>query len=157
MFNDHFKVHVAAGTNGNIIQTNPDKPEYGSIMFEQKAYTFRNNFLNARRKVSFLAGTVEELTNFTNTLELTAGGVVPGTLYTVEQFTPFYEGQQPKINPQSGRACLVDGAMIWSKTFYDPTGKAEDVYQTGHFQEGDIVAEPRTSRAPSILESIMLS
>jgi hypothetical protein len=150
---NHFNVRVIAGTGGEVVQQNPTKPEYGSIGFEQSAYKVNNGFLNIRRKVAYLAGTMDELNQFATTMQLKGGSEVPGCLYVVEQFAPYYENQAPKLNPQSGRAVLVDGAMVWSKTFYDPTGKASDVYQTGEITMGDVVV---TSREAS-LQGLILS
>jgi hypothetical protein len=151
-----FTVKVVAGENGDVIQQNPNKAEYGSIMLEQPHYSLRNGFLNARRKVGFIAGTMEELGKFSTAWQLKNGAELPGKLYVVEQFTPFYEDQQPKINPATGRAILVDGAMVYSKTFYDESGNQGDIYQTGEISEGDVITEPKVN-ANSVLRNITLS
>lgn len=139
--------------NGQVVQQNPNKPEYGSIGFEQTAFVTKNGFLNTRRKVAFLNGTMDELNTYAEVLSLTEGAELPGRLYVREQFTPYYEGQQPKMNPQTGNAILVDGAMIFSKTFYDETGSQPDVYLNGEIAEGGRVAEPRVAVMPSLISS----
>lgn len=152
-----FTVKVVAGNDGSIIQQNPNKAEYGSIMLEQPHYSLKNGFLNARRKVGFIAGTMDELTKFSNAWGLKSGTELPGKLFIMEQFTPFYEDQQPKINPATGRAVLVDGAAVYSKTFYDESGTQSDVYQMGEITEGDQIAEPSASATPMALRGLTLS
>jgi hypothetical protein len=156
MFKNLFKVKVVAGDNGEVIRPNPNKPEYGSIGFEQNTFTNMNGFLNKRRKVSFLAGSMTELQEFVSTLNLKPGQEVPGCLHTVESFEPLYEGQAPKINPTTGRAVLVDGAQVWEKTYYDPSGEGTDKYFIGKREAGDVIAEPKVA-VPGILSSLTLS
>lgn len=150
-------VKVIAGSNGEVVQQNANKPEYGSIAFAQNGFTLRNGFLNSRRKVAFISGNIEELRGFATGLKFTDGAEVPGKLYTREQFMPYYEGQQAKLNPQTGRAVLVDGAMVFAKTFYDETGTQADVYLNGEITEGDVIAEPRGSAIVRTIESSSLS
>jgi hypothetical protein len=152
-FKEMFKVKVRADENGNVIQQNPNKPEYGSIGFEQCLATNRNNFLNFTTKVSFISGTMADLEKFAIGYQLKAGMEIPGCLFTEESYRPFWEGQEPKINPSTGHVVLVDGAPVYQKTFYDPTGSKPDVYITGEISQGQKIADPITKLPASLASS----
>jgi hypothetical protein len=156
MFKEGFKVKVV-GENGQVVIPNANKPEYGSIRMEQLVFNYRNGFLNKRNKVAFLAGKQEELNEFVTLMGLKPNVEIPGCLYTIERFAPFYEGQQPKLNPTTGRACLIDGAAVFQHSYYDASGTRQDEYLQGEAAEGYVIADPATLKIPAALQSLGLS
>jgi hypothetical protein len=152
------KVTVLAGENGAVLQPNPNKPEYGSIALEQLVFTTKNGFMNKRRRVAFIAGKVEELSEFLEVSGVKAGSSLPGKLIVHESFHPFFEDQTPKVNPQTGAVMLCDGAPIYQKTFYDESGTMLDNYVQGDIAAGPQIMDPQTKEGiPSALQSLRLS
>lgn len=140
-----FKVEVAANENGEIVQQNPNKPDYGSIALEQRRFSIKNNYLSEKVLKSWLQGTLGDLKRFVEVHELGDRSIIPGTLYTIEQFVPFYESQNPKANPTTGEASLVDGALVYQQTFYDESGTRFDSFIMGETSKGDKIMEPRAN------------
>jgi len=107
-----------------VIVVNESKPEYGSIMLEEVAFVNSDGFMNKQRRVAFLRGEVETLKEYVSSANLKVGSVVPGKIYVVEKTTPFYEGQEPKINPKTNEIITSEGALIYRNSFL---GRENDV------------------------------
>lgn len=110
---------VSTESNG-LIGINPNKPEYGSI---QMATTIRSfgSFASKTRTVHFLSGTVEELKEIVAEFSLSAGDdfsekVQPSRIIVRESTTPFYDGQQPKMNPSTQEVVTHNGQDIYRET-----------------------------------------
>lgn len=155
MFKNTHKVKVVAGENGDILQPNSNKPEYGSVRLDQTVFTYRNGFLDRRNKVTFMAGRMEALNEFLTSSNVKAGSELPGCLYTVESFSPLYEGHQPKINPTNGRAVLVDSAMVYEQTYYDETGTKTDSYLDGERTAGEVIKDPTSLKKITDITSML--
>lgn len=152
------KVRVLADKEGNVIQKNPNKEEYGSIGLEQIVFTAVNGFMNKRRRVAFIAGKLEDLQDFVTAAGISAGKELPGKLVVQESFNAFFEDQIPKINPQTGTMMLCDGAPIYQKTFYDESGTALDSYVQGEITNGAVIVDPQSKEViPTVLQSLRLS
>lgn len=136
MFNSNSKVKVMAHESGEIVVVNQAKPDYASIALEQEVVSNRDGFLNKRRRVAFLSGKTDELREIVASNNLKAGSELPGRIYVEERNTPFYEGQEPKVNPSTNEIVLVDGAQVFQKAFYDETGNTPDSYITGDVSVG---------------------
>lgn len=153
------KVKVVADEQGNVVRVNPDKPDYGSIMLSQLVFAQSTGFMNQRNRVAFIAGKIEDLNAYVEAYGLTPGKELPGRIHVVESFTPHYEGQQPKLNPQNGRVMLYDDAQVYQKSFYDETGTKMDQFLTADvIQQGDVLPgwQPKAA-TPSILHTLRLS
>jgi len=136
---------LIAGTEDDVVVVvNENKPDYASMMLEQLVFVNNNGFLNKKRRVAFLTGTVEQMQEFANMMGAAKGKELPGHLYVKETFYPQYEGHQPKCNPRTGRACLVDGALVYWKTYYDDTGTRGDEMITGEVSEGAQIMNPES-------------
>lgn len=120
------KVKVVGTSDNKVITQNPKKPDYGSIRFDQRRFAYKGNFLSMKNHVNFTAGKMEELEEFVKIMELTPGKELSGNVYTIERREPFYEGQEPKINPSTGHIVLVDGLPVYRNSYYDPSGTKFD-------------------------------
>lgn len=123
----NYKIKVVANKeNGEIVQQNPNKPEYGSIRFDQEGFIYSGNFLSLKNKVCFTHGKLDELRKFSELMELKDGLELPGVLYILERREPFYPEQEPKINPLTGCVVLIDGAPVYRNCYYDRSGTNPD-------------------------------
>lgn len=141
--NKLFPITVVPTETGEVVRQNPNKPDYGSIMLEQIAFTYRNNFLNKRRKVGFIVSNMEDLHEYVEVLNLKPGAELPGNLVVIEQYVPHYDEQKPKINPTNGNAVLVNGAMVYEQVYYDEGGTRFDEFLSGERTAGAKIAEPK--------------
>lgn len=150
MINVNDPVKVLVPENGQIVQANPQKPEYGSIGFQQTQFVNKDGFLSHRRRVAFVNGRMADLEAFAQKANLQPEKSLPGRIVVEERTTPFYEGQEPKINPSTGQAILCDGALIYSKSTWVTDPNTTDVYVSGEITTGDVIRNPATAESAGI-------
>jgi len=102
--------------NGMLKEWTKDGKNYGSVRVEQAALSSENGFINIRNRSTFI--TLEGKSLDLLRSRLVAGQPFPleGKIVREESFTPFYEGQPHKINPQTKEDILVDNQKVY---FYD--------------------------------------
>ena len=115
------KVGVHPDT-GLVITQNPNKPEFGSIRLDYKTATLSGGFSSIGNRSAFIHGRMEDLEAF----GLTAGQELDGKIIKKESFSPFYDGQQPKINPQTNEQVLTNGRPTYLEFQYTEDPKAHD-------------------------------
>lgn len=115
---------VAHPTTGAVITPSASKPEYGTFRVDQEKTVFVDGFMNVQRRTAFVRGRVSDL----ESLNLSAGKALPGTIQRQESFAPFYEGQEPKINPQTQEAVLTDGKLTYMQSVYVQDADTPDVW-----------------------------
>ena len=119
---------VTTEANG-LIGVNPNKPEYGSIQMATTTFDF-SGFAAPKRTVHFMSGRVEDLKTIISTFDLAVGDnfsekVQPSRLIVKESTTPFYDGQQAKINPSTGEEITYRGESVYRETDVVPADSAE--------------------------------
>lgn len=105
---------VAHPETGDIVTQNPNKPEYGSVRVDQEVKTFTNGYLNKTKRVAFIGGRMEDLTE----MNFREGQELPGKIIVEERLEPFYPGQSPKINPETEEVLTQGGNPIYRNSFY---------------------------------------
>lgn len=81
--------------------------ELGSIRLEQSVRSLTGSYLNNRRRVAFIGGTLEELNALLAANNLKAGSKLPGKIIITESLNPLWKGQDPKMNPQTAEVISV--------------------------------------------------
>jgi len=121
------KVNILADDMGNVIRQSSNNSEYGYVRLQQDRVTFGNNGWVKKSNVStLLHGKLEDL----QSLNLEAGGTLPGKLIIRESLEPFSKNdpdRDMKYAGETGIVCCVDGQPIYRKTFYVVDQTAEDV------------------------------
>lgn len=94
---------VKAQGQDHLVMISKNNEEYGSIMLiEHKPTLNEQSFLTLEKRVGFIKGKVKDLNNLISVFNLSDGSVYPGVKLIVrEAITPFFEGQEPKINPET--------------------------------------------------------
>jgi hypothetical protein len=134
---------VADELSGKVIVVSQNNPEWGYVRLEQQRTEINKNGFVDNKNVSILMkGRVTDLekSNFV------AGQELPGTIYIVEQLSPFdteYPDRDLKIAGETGIICKKDGKSIYRKTFYTPVDNAPDGERIQH----DNVEELRAAYA----------
>lgn len=113
--------------DGIVVNVSPNNPEYGWIGIQENKATFAVGSTWVKRTTvhALITGTVEDL----KALGLTAGQSIDGRIQTIEQTEPFNEefaARDLKKAGQSDVVCRHEGAAIYRKNFYDPSGESID-------------------------------
>jgi len=109
---------------GNVI-TPSKNPEWGTIRVDSSTQSMENGILNVSNRTAFIRGKLVQL----EALGLKAEQILPGKIVKQESFTPFYEGQQPKINPTTNAVVLKDGKPLFLNYVYtSDLNAATDVF-----------------------------
>jgi hypothetical protein len=115
----------------NAPKTDLNGNALGSIRLEQHIRELNGTFLNARKRVAFVGGTVEELSKVVATAKLKDGSTLPGKIVIMESLDPMYKGHQPKINPQTQETIgvTVNGKLypVYMQMKYVENATIEDV------------------------------
>ena len=116
------KVKVTANPDTGNVVTESTNPEFAYIRVEQERTSLENGFLNKQTRSAIIGGRTEEL----NELGWEAGKTLPGQIIVEEQLEPFYNNQDPKINPETGEILKVDGQPIYRQSRYTENMKLSD-------------------------------
>jgi hypothetical protein len=73
--------------------------ELGSIRVEQETNMLNGSFLNNRRRVAFIGGTIAALEALVAKYNIKAGMTLPGKIVIKESLEPMYNNQPAKMNP----------------------------------------------------------
>ena len=124
-------------TTGAVITVSTNNPEYGTIRLDEETIQFQNNFMNKSRRSVFIRGKVADL----ESLGYKANQALAGKIIKRESFEPFYEGQEPKMNPTTQEVVLKDNKPVYLEFIYTLDAKAQDVWVESSEEDLDPVAE----------------
>jgi|SRR6218665_128671 len=113
------KLIVSKFKDGTIVRPSATKPGFATIMVIETSARMSNGFLNNSKRVAFVRGKKEDL----EALAVKEGDNL-NTIFANKQYplvkiirqestTPWFEGQQAKINPQTKVAILYNGAPVF--------------------------------------------
>lgn len=107
-----------------FLGVNKNNPDYGYIMLTSERPVVVNGWARIERRVGRITNSVEQLVNLIKLTKLREGDdfstkVSPVMLIVKESTTPFYEGQDPKINPTTGEIKTHKGQDIYRATFVE--------------------------------------
>jgi len=96
---------IAHPVSNLVITPSTKNAEYGTFRVDSEKTSFENGYMNKQKRSAFIRGKISDL----ETLGLRAGQTLPGQIVKKESFSPFYDGQKPKINPTTGEVVLKEG------------------------------------------------
>lgn len=115
---------IAHPETGNVITPSSNNPEYGTFRVDSIDKSLENGFVNINKRSAFIRGRITDLSS----LDLKAGQTLPGKIQKQESFDPFYDGQEPKINPTTNEVVLTDGKETYLQFEYTANAKALDIW-----------------------------
>jgi len=115
---------IAHPETGAVITVSKNNSQYGTIRLDSENVSFEGGFVNKSRRTAFIRGKVEDL----QSLNFKTGQMLSGKIVKKESFTPFYEGQRPKINPSNGEIILTNGEETFLDYTYTSDANAADVW-----------------------------
>jgi len=103
------KITTKSKESTEILGISTNNPDYGYIRVEENGATSfgTGGWLNTNSKTALIKGKTSDLKTFITKNNVKLGYELPGKIVIVEQTTPFYEGQQPKINPSTSEVLYV--------------------------------------------------
>jgi len=121
---------VAHPTLGTVV-TPSRKEGFGTIRVDSVNKSMENGYLNIQKRTAFIHGKMEDL----ESLGLRADQVLRGKIIKKESFEPFYEGQNPKINPTTQEVILTNGQETYLEYSYTEDTTATDKWVGSTSQE----------------------
>lgn len=113
---------VAHPDTGNVITEGKTKG-YGSIRVDQEFTSLEGGFANISRRTAFINGKLETLKQ----LGFEDGQSIPGNILISEKTEPFYDGQTPKINPETDETIMdAFGNAVYREYKYTSDLSASD-------------------------------
>lgn len=105
----------------------------GSIRLEQNTRSLNGGtFLNARRRVAFIGGTLEQLVKLVTDNKLVNGSQFPGKIQVMESLEPFWPKQTPKMNPVTEETIGITVGdnfyPVYLRMMYNEDPTAKDTY-----------------------------
>lgn len=128
-------VSVIANKSGNVLTVSPKNPEYGWLAVESVQPSFNEQgFMRLGKRVAFISGTVNELSQYAEQYGLVPGVELPGKIVIRESLEPQnatdatigvkYPSASAKV---VGLPCMVDDQPVYRKSFYTTNLELEDV------------------------------
>lgn len=138
------KVLVIGDDLGNVININPNKPEYGWFQVEQQAGEFvGNGWFQKKRRTAIISGKLEDLQE----AGFFKGQILPGKIVVKESLTPF-NTENPekdlKIAGDTGVICRIDDQPIYRKSFYTTDLNVQD--ERIHHMNGEEIKEVQAAQ-----------
>lgn len=109
---------IAKFKDGSIVRPSETNPEIGSIQVKDTSIKLGiNGFVQKNNRSAFIRGNIKDL----NALNLKDGQNLSSVfgnkkMIVKESTTPFYPGQNPKINPQTSELIKHKGECIYTET-----------------------------------------
>lgn len=130
------QVKVTVNPETGLVVNETSNPEVGYVRLEQTKEVIVNGWFQEQRRSALIMGDPEQLKK-----KFSKGQTLPGTITIREDFTPAYNGQEPKINPQTGEVLTKDGQPIFRHSEYNPNPNAPDGDMVQHdtVQQGEAV------------------
>ena len=110
----------------NLFPLSSDGVQRGSIMVESSEIHINNGFATESKRVAFINGDI----NVLGKLGLKVGSLLEGKIIVAESTTPYFEGQQPKINPSTKAVINHGGLPVYRKSTFVTDLNAVDVLLT---------------------------
>lgn len=110
---------------GLVITENTNNKDWGTVRLEQTTFIPSGHIVNKSTRVAFITGAKEVL----EAMELKADGDYPivGKLVVREQTKPFFQGQDPKLVPNTDVICKSEGQPIYRQTDFTSNMNEQDV------------------------------
>lgn len=114
--------------------------QWASVMLTQTVLEINNGILNPRKRTAFIRGDIKDLQ-----VNFSVGQTLEGKIVIEERTTSFFEGQQPKINPQTRETLTLDGMPIYRNSSYVSDESMKDVLLVAN-GVGALIPEVTTGR-----------
>jgi hypothetical protein len=137
---------IAHPETGNVITPSSKSPEFGTFRVDTENRSLENGFVNITKRSAFIRGKLTDLAM----LNLSAGQALPGRIQRKESFEPFYENQEPKMNPSTGEIVLTDGKQTYLEFVYTSDAKSVDVWVTSQ----EVTTEPAETASAQAQQAV---
>ncbi|MCA0933249.1 hypothetical protein LCM02_12370 [Lutimonas saemankumensis] len=114
---------------------------YGKVRIDEEVLTLTNGYLSPKRRTAFI--TLDDAALRILSPYIKEGQPYPmeGKIIITESLEPQYEGQDPKLNPSTGKYITSDGFYIYRSTEFTTNLDAKDKliqYNSNIIQEKEL-------------------
>lgn len=99
-------------TNGLRITPSEKNPEYGTVRLDSEQHVVTDGFVNLRKRSAFVRGKIEVLQS------MFSSDRVQGKIIRKTSSAPFYDGQEPVANPDTGENALRNGQLYYQQFLF---------------------------------------
>ena len=114
------KVTVSMPKNAtSIVVISKNNPESAGIMLRSNTIGINDQgFMAEEKRVAWFKGRTEQIESFVKQYGLKDGSIfpIPVKLIVKESTTPFYNNQEPKVNPTTGEVINHNGSPVYRQT-----------------------------------------
>lgn len=124
--------------SGLIVTPSSNNSEYGYVILSQSVSTVNDQgFIATSKRSCLIRGKIADL----NAMGLKKDAPFPidGKIIVVESTTPEYEGQNPKINPETSEVLTHGGAPIYRNTKFTADISKSDIL-LAHDKDGVVAS-----------------
>lgn len=110
----------------SLIKVSTKNPEWGSVMVVESRFEMKNGVLNTRKRAAYFNAPIATLQalNLREGMDLNSiEGMEKLRIVRKESHLPFFEGQSPKVNPQTSEIIHKNGQPVY---FQDGVGLASE-------------------------------
>lgn len=100
---------------------------FGKIRLDQRAPVISNGYLAFANRSAFITMDEDTAKEMEPLLKEDMPYPIDGNIVVRESLTPFYDGQEPKINPSTNEVILHNGQPVYRDTDFVIGADAEDV------------------------------
>lgn len=103
----------------SIINVSKNNPESAGLMLRANSTGVNDQgFMQEEKRVAWFKGKTEQIEAFVEQYDLKEGSIfpLPVRLVIKESNTPFYAGQEPKVNPTTGEVIKSNGLPVYRNT-----------------------------------------
>lgn len=110
-------IKVKAFKDGSVMRQSVSRPDFSSIMVVDDSVRLNGGFIQKNNSPAFIFGKTEDIQKMNLKDNMDISSVFgPQRIVIKEQTTPFFEGQNPKINPDSGAIIMHKGQPVYRTT-----------------------------------------
>ena len=123
----NYAVVVAHPKTGLVITPSKKNTDWGTVRLDQEKVVINNGLMVKQRRTAFLRGEIAVLEEQGFT-EDSADSKQIGTIIRKESFKPFFEDQEPKMNPETEELVLKDGKPVYLEFEFTKDLDRKDVW-----------------------------
>ena len=121
---------------------------YGKVRVDQRAPVISNGFMSFANRSAFITMDEKTAKDMETILKEEQPYPIAGKVVVRESLEPFYEGQEPKINPSTNEVITHLGAPVYRDTDFVFDLEAEDTLLATDREGATVKAEAQGQETP---------
>lgn len=106
---------------GKTVTESVKSPGFGTVRLDSESITINNGFADLKNRTAFVKGRIEVLVKL-----FAEKTTFPGKIIRKTSSSPFYDGQEPVINPETAEVVLRNGVEYFQQYVFTQDPQAVD-------------------------------